>query len=460
MTKPSKPTPLKSFSVEYITNTSEDPIPKLAELADENGNVDLNSAKVGEMFPNDLNDDEEEVWGFHEIEQQLVSHIVPQTGWSHLGFPMNNLLITINSSEMRKLIPEFEYRLIHFFNLWCYIKYWQSKDLLQVEIYNHLLPSLFLTEEVVQRAIYTYLSMIYLTRFGSQYLLASNALAAKDPKVTHAYKFGITHFDKLIQLVTKLTDSLKQGKLPTERLLGLFLALSIMYSILGFHPLLIGLLVDFETKNDLVTIVRGMWATVDQSRDQLRESRIYQVIRCLQEAREQSSIPMDIERETFHMKVSTVPCVSYFFDQLYSMGYDKTTTESLIIALRSVNASMKQCVEWNSPVSFFRFLIHSNDSFYELVYEKNPIALAVMAMACSVFMISKYWFDQDENHWIRFVKWYKLHCENMYGTWKFSWEKAMYELAVVEKWTFEDPRMFKELDFDRLLENVRKNREK
>lgn len=74
----------------------------------------------------------------------------------------------------------------------------------------------------------------------------------------------------------------------------------------------------------------------------------------------------------------------------------------------------------------------SGDDFHNKVYDKNPVALALLNVYAAYQVMFRVSVDPRDNIWRDYMLWYQQHSHQ---EWFASWEPALFEL-VVEKGYF------------------------
>ncbi|CAN3359992.1 hypothetical protein DICA4_D20472 [Diutina catenulata] len=339
------------------------------------------------------------------------------------------ILRRLNSVASQMGLSIFEYRLLHFFDLWAQGHYNASRFDPQKIIWTQVVPDLFMTSELVKRSIFAYSGMLLLNHHNPNYLLG-NPIADDDPSLPVVYQQSIAHFNHQVSEIGRLTQELQAGICSPQNSAALVMSSSFMFFIIGFHPLRMMPVVDFvNCKNDYISMVQGLNETITVARPliELTPMRV-------------------IFTKNLDPAPYVLPLYQRFLDFLGNPICNDVDKEYLTEAIYCLNDHVYRCVDSNSELPIYGFLVHGKPQFYRLVYQKHPVALGIIYMYCAHAMMVKFYFIRTMNIWVDFIEWYKSQQESNYGGWYFPWDGPLYRLVIEKQYTPSNLQEFRDLD--------------
>lgn len=369
-----------------------------------------------------------------KIEQALFTSHGPDLISAHIDSPLNDFLMSMNSVQRQLGVSMYEFRLLHFFNVWSQKTLFQSRDKVQLELWTRVLPQLFNTKELVRKAVCSFLAIALLAQQYPQFLLDDNY--SPSDSATKLFQFGMDSFGKLVEYILRGLARINLDEdVSLDELQALFLGQTMMFATLACLLRKLLPAVDFDTRNDVLSIARGLLATLHRCSNRLNTGVLSDIVTIVEETEilANTPLPLELKSPSPPSLPSEYPISQHLLQELENANYDAKTTATLRTAIRIFNFCIRQSIEFTSPVPFYRFLALCDDSFRELIYAKQPLALAFMAIISSIYLMTRNWFHRRLNIWVDYLEWYRW-----YQPVPYPWEIAMYHVVLDYEYTIDD----------------------
>ncbi|CAN3476306.1 hypothetical protein DICA0_D14466 [Diutina catenulata] len=203
------------------------------------------------------------------------------------------------------------------------------------------------------------------------------------------------------RILNQAVDRLRLGTGSSTDALAVTVCSAILMDLLVCHPHPLIPVVNFDTrKGDYLGLIRGFQQSYRLSRPFYSESELRLIGGGIQ------SMPQ-----------GRVP----FLEDVLHYTDDPSMEEALL----ALSTLVVEGVDERSPMTLRSFL-YAVPRFHDAVYDRDPMALAILNILCSYFMLTGFYLHREHNIWVRHIEWYKDH-------WRYPWEPDLYDVVVTLK---------------------------
>ncbi|CAN3499131.1 hypothetical protein DICA1_A01618 [Diutina catenulata] len=342
--------------------------------------------------------------------------------------PNNALLLKLNSASVQLGMSQFEYRLIHYFGFWGFERFRTTKDKSQIMAWNHFMPDLLVTSELVKTSIFAYTGIMLLREHGPEQLehKFSQLKFVKDDcddcgSLSKLYEFSIASFDKQVGRINSMMPRLRDGILNQREAVEMVVSSRFMLKYIGSHPQKIMPLIDLNRRSqDFLSLMRGVVET-EQLCVPLVAGTMYR--------------GFFFDDNIMDYTIPTLPLYQMFLDELDDplIGVDPEAVPCLKNAITTFNNQTFRVAKYNNDIPFFQIISFLEAGFHQLMYNQNLMALRLLNLFAAFSLLTDCYFDRDVNIWVDFMQWYYEYNQMMFGDWYYPWDASLYRLVVVRK---------------------------
>ncbi|KAK6455962.1 uncharacterized protein RJT20DRAFT_134738 [Scheffersomyces xylosifermentans] len=384
------------------------------------------------------------------IERELRNkEEIVQVRRTQLESPITFIQLTsLNQVTSQLHITTFELQLLKFFDDYCmtFLSFGSNEGVYNV--WKNYVPSLFLESELVRDSIYAF-SAINMFPFsnidimmedeiqGTMKLGGKRAISYKsvfrgntsgESVSVSTTKYFMSSVNRTNSLISShITDPYAPVALSNKTATELAIASILTFIFLAIHPHRLVPLVDFsETRNDYLSICKGIRATISVCAPMLKNSEI-------------NALAVYSGNDGFHghLKDSTYPLIVKLrrdFVEIYEADEFGSAIEreynTLLQVLDTYNRGLYAAIKLKSPAPFVRCISLFPDHFHQLIYEKNFLALRLLFIFAGLASIMDFQIIDDFCMWSDYMSWYKTYnLKTFRNTWLYSLDENFYEIV-------------------------------
>ncbi|CAN3500805.1 hypothetical protein DICA1_C13608 [Diutina catenulata] len=358
-------------------------------------------------------------------------YIMPEEGWQGYSkvkgpttvarLPLSEPVMAIvtyaadlNNPSQLTGIPQFELDLLDYHTSW-----WLSRiteEIPEIRDYRQTNNRFFFTSSLVRNGMLSYMGLQFLYREAPKLLEGVDVPANESYAL--ALEYTTSSFDRQCLAINDMIAKLNNEGLTPREASELMFAVSHLYLTTTIHPRRPSPLVDFEhRKFDHLGMIRGLHVVGDMAKPYLDP----------EETGQWSWETLD------HFVMTHGPLQMPFFIRVatHITNYgDFSYDWHALVAM--MDTTLAQGASSRGSAQFHLLISHSGDDFHNKVYDKNPVALALLNVYAAYQVMFRVSVDPRDNIWRDYMLWYQQHSHQ---EWFASWEPALFEL-VVEKGYF------------------------
>ncbi|CAN3352868.1 hypothetical protein DICA1_A02190 [Diutina catenulata] len=332
-------------------------------------------------------------------------------------WPLVRIWNRLNSPTRQLNISTFELKMLSYLNEWTYRQYHDSLDVEQVAVWNTVMSELFFSSELVRHSLFAYAGMIILQEYAPNLLIDDGSEASTALVSVRDYSTQL--FSYQLQRLGEITVKLSQGEASGHDAATNVVSSALMFSIVGAHPSMMPL-VDHNGR-DFIHLIRGMGESLQLCYPILKDTY------------------MRLFFENDVVDTSGIPNLPFFQQILRYLEFtppEEEVRECLELCIYLMDRQLFECYTKRAEIPFYRFLLQTPEPFWDLVYRREPWALAIANVYSSYALMFKFYFHRQHNMWSGFMRSYKSDGHNWLG----PWEADLYELVVEKHYEFPDAR--------------------
>ena len=379
----------------------------------------------------------------------------------------SSLTASLNLTASHLNVNKFELRLLSFFHQYCIRLFTFDVNLVAKSIWENRVPSLFLRSHLVRQSMFSFaaLNLLPLCDLNNLHVVDSGQYTSVVPEENSTgviFNHHKSALENLEEMYLKTQNYFLEVVLQQQKIFGvpgdnstlykritksnaaeLVVSSVLMYSYLCMNPNRVTPLLSLDkSEADILSITRGIKATMTQCSYVLKDTRLGGFFSLLDELRAPVSL-----------RTTTIPIMSTVYKEFRE--YFKMDEGGHILELRDLYALesslitfhrlMYRCIVDNYPVPLFKWLIQTPDELADLIYKHQFFAIRILYIYASVVAMLRFQLYQDRTVWLDFMDWYKDYCEKL-GGWKHPIDAAFYNLARKRLVKFKFPGVMQVFD--------------
>lgn len=359
--------------------------------------------------------------------QKPQKHVLTKYDPVHIG--KVDLVCRLNSIENQLGVSLFELSILENFARKGE-KYIHSGHKQQTYVWEVVLPELILLLELVRAGVYAFLGMEIVSEKCPHLLLDPETIPSPDCLV-RLNQFSHASFGSLINRIGGLMSQLTTRTISLPSLVELLVASTLMLSVIEYKQMLP--LVDFgPNRHDYLLVLLGYLNTKLMSRPFFEGTPVFSL----------HYSPLILETALY-----TIPLIQRYFHELRHLQQDEATQLTQLFGY--FNDLLIMCAKSKLEMPFHVVFRRYGKDFFHLVYEKDILGLTLLNFIAVISLMFKNYYNQHQNMYIDYMRWYHKHNLEEYGGFKFAVDKAWYSLMVEKK--IEPPGLIGLLNFDPVL---------
>ncbi|CAN3365044.1 hypothetical protein DICA4_E22364 [Diutina catenulata] len=336
------------------------------------------------------------------------------------------------SSIFKMNLSPIQSRLITFFGDWGVHHYGDSRDARQETIWTELVPQLFHKSDLVKSGMYTY-SGVLMVQASNHRLLQDPDFVTNNPQaqwkydqtLVAAYQYSLYAFTVQTSEISRLLQKIHAGTLAPQEAVELLLGSMLIIATLCCSPSSQMPLVNFEhRKDDFLCARLGVRVTFILARPFLEHDP---------ELMEIFYSKAVLEAPEVTQWVPLFASINSSFDSL-DTPLDQKERQLLQGTLNRFNNSILDCADTASDIPLIQAAAIMDGDFVAMIYNKHIIALEIIyAFSCFSLLTSPY-YSREGNMFSDYMEWYRGHCFERYGQWRFPWDASVYSVAPTKQY--------------------------